>query len=88
MVDPESCCVIYDLSIEQLQDIAFCDSYVRTLQCEVHRMDKDDDQDDWTYSPDLESCMQSDHRQDHDQFHYGQRRWPAPRAQRTQGFIC
>lgn len=56
MVDPESCCVIYDLSNEELQDTAFCDSYVRTLQCEVHRLDKDDDQDDWTYSPDLESC--------------------------------
>eukprot|EP00435_Cladocopium_sp_Y103_P067009 s658_g29.t1 len=48
LVDPESCCVIYDLSAEETQETAF-DDYIRMLKCEVHRMDKDDDLEDWTY---------------------------------------
>eukprot|EP00435_Cladocopium_sp_Y103_P022540 s3267_g5.t1 len=56
LVDPESCCVIYDLREEETQETAFYDNRIGMLRCEFHRMDKDDDLDDWTYSPGLVSC--------------------------------
>ena len=51
--------MIYDLADEEnkeVQDTAFNEGSVRAMKFEVHHMDKDDELDDWTYSPYLESC--------------------------------
>ena len=57
--DPLNGGVIYDLADEEnkeVQDTAFNEGSVRAMKFEVHHMDKDDELDDWTYSPYLESC--------------------------------
>ena len=57
--DPLNGGVTYDLADEEdkeVQDTAFNEGSVRAMKFEVHHMDKDDELDDWTYSPYLESC--------------------------------
>ena len=51
--DPETCCVIYDISDDGLEDKALQDSYTRMVRYEVYRMDHEDHLDDWTFCPDL-----------------------------------